>query len=63
MNRLKMTITLTVLTIDNIPGTYLRKAIRGHLNELRTDEDTASKTMNFVYGIEDIDGPFNIEAI
>jgi hypothetical protein len=63
MNRLKMTLKLTVLTIDNIPATYLRKAIRGHIYQLATDEDTASQTTNFVYGIEDIDGPYDIESV
>jgi hypothetical protein len=56
-----MTLVLTVL--DNVPATYLRKAIRGHIYQLATDEVNATRTMNFMYGIEDIDGPFNIESI
>jgi hypothetical protein len=63
MNRLKMTLKLTVLAADNVPATYLRKAIRGHIYQLATDEANAKITMNFMYGIEDIDGPYDIESI
>lgn len=63
MNRIKMTLKLTVLADPHTPPAYIRKAIRGHLYELATDATNAKFTKNFVYGIEDIQGPFDIEAI